>query len=123
MLGTHMAIANSRGFFCCERQCLFALRGKWYPSRRGNAFAPFNSVLDLGLNRVLGTQFGQQTLRRAIVFPKEAEKKVFRLDSRAAVLAGLKAGEENGAASLLGEAFEHNLASLFRGYGIRQLEW
>jgi hypothetical protein len=38
-------------------------------------------------------------------------------------LAGLEARKENDAASSFGVTLEHGSASLFQGYGIRQLAW
>src|ERR1700730_6882215 len=48
---------------------------------------------------------------------------MLRFDIRTAVLAGFEAREEDDAASPFGVALEHDSASLFQSYGVRQLAW
>src|SRR6266702_611342 len=112
MFGADVAMTNSFGFFRGDVQHSFALFGQGYLDRSGNAFVLCNSAFDLLANLLFRRQVGKQNLSSVVVFPKEAEKKVFCFDVWAAVLAGIISSVEDDAASFFGVALEHDSPSL-----------
>src|ERR1700675_4752110 len=123
MFGTDVAVANCFGFLASESQCLFAVIGQWHLYGGGNTFSARDLALDFGLDLALGAQSGKQMFGDLVILAENPQEKMFCLDRGAAVHAGFVAGEENDAASPFGVTLEHDSASLFQGYGIRQLAW
>src|SRR5258708_37500963 len=121
MFGADVAMTKSFCFFRGDVQHSFAVFGQGYLDGSGDAFALCNSTFDLLANLLFRRQAGKQNLSSVVVFPEEAEKKVFCFDVWAAVLASVIARVEDDAAGLFGVALEHDSASLFQVYGIRQL--
>ena len=110
VLGPDVLVAQPLGFFGAVGQHALAFVAEGQVHRSGDLLADGGVSFDLladGFHRRVGTQ---EPVGQRLVFPQQAQQQVFRLDVRAAELAGLVAREKDHPPRLLRVSLEHRTA-------------